>query len=75
MPGRHPKKEVHEAVKELSEANWDIEPRTGHAWGVARCPHGCCQVSIWSTPQSPENHAKQLRRSLERCPGEEVENA
>lgn len=75
MPeARHPKKEVHEAVDELRKADWEVELRTGHAWAVAKCPYGCCMVSIWSTPQVPGNHARQLRRSLERCPGEEAES-
>ena len=54
---------------------WRVEPTSsGHRWGVMRCPEESrdgCQVSIWSTPRNPENHAKQLRRAVERCPHQE----
>jgi hypothetical protein len=66
---RHPKKEVEEALQDLEDADWSVVQRSGHAWGLARCPHGCCQVSIWSTPRDPGNHARALRRAIERCGG------
>jgi len=43
----------------------------GHAWGQILCAYaqrGGCRVSVWSTPRSPENHAKQLRRAVDKCP-------
>lgn len=73
MPGRHQKKEVADAVDDMETAGWRIEPRGGHVWARAFCQYGCCQVSISSTPRNPGDHAKHLRKSLERCPGEEVE--
>ncbi len=41
---------------------------SAHAWGIMRCPGDCPQVSIFSTPRVPENHAKTLRRAVDRCP-------
>ena len=76
---RHPKKDVEAALVELEEAGWTVTPTSsGHRWGVARCGEASrsgCQVSIWSTPRSPGNHARQLRRTLERCPHEREEDS
>lgn len=69
---RHPKKDVEVALAYAEKAGWDVVSRSsGHRWGVARCGQAGrsgCQVSIWSTPRSPGNHAKQIRRAVDRCP-------
>lgn len=70
--GRHPKKEVEEALAELeASGDWIVTETAGrgHWWGVAKCVfgHGPCQISIWSTPRSPGNHAKQILRVATRC--------
>ncbi|MQA91305.1 MAG: hypothetical protein GEU90_13935 [Gemmatimonas sp.] len=69
---RHPKKEVEAALSDAEAAGWRVEPtRSGHRWGVMRCPESSpegCQASIWSTPRNPGNHANQLRRVINRCP-------
>lgn len=69
---RHPKKEVEEALSAAEAAGWRVESTaSGHRWGVMRCAEASregCQVSIWSTPRSPGNHARQLRRAIDRCP-------
>jgi hypothetical protein len=65
---RHPKKEVEQALQYSEENRWTVEQTSsGHKWGVARCGQGC-KVSIWSTPRNPGNHAKQVRRAVDRCP-------
>ncbi len=68
---RHPKKDVEAALVGLEEAGWIVtSTSSGHRWGVARCGESNrsgCQVSIWSTPRNPGNHARQLRQTLERC--------
>lgn len=35
------------------------------------CGHGHadCRMSIWSTPRSPQDHAKDIERKVNRCPG------
>ncbi|MPZ98620.1 MAG: hypothetical protein GEU80_04625 [Dehalococcoidia bacterium] len=72
MPPRHPRQEIEEALVAAHAAGWSVERTvSGHRWGVMRCAEhsrDICQVSIWSTPRSAGNHAKQLRRALERCP-------
>jgi hypothetical protein len=75
---RHPNKEVEEALQYAEKNNWRVEKSKGsssHAWGRIYCPtkdHPCissdrCVTSIWSTPASPANHAKQLKRLIKRC--------
>jgi hypothetical protein len=67
---RHPKKEVEEAVQYAIEAGWELETLGGHSWGVLRCPEHSragCQVYVYSTPQNPGNHAKQLKGAINRC--------
>jgi len=69
---RHPKKDVEAALKEAEAAGWEVIPTaSGHRWGVMRCSETSregCQVSVWSTPRNPGDHARQLRRAIERCP-------
>ena len=68
---KHPNKEIAKALKYAEDKGWSVSvsPR-GHCWGILRCPHGRggCQKSIWSTPHNPENHAKAIRRYVDRCP-------
>jgi hypothetical protein len=75
--GKHSKKEVEEALRYAEDHGWSVEQtKSGHRWGVAQCGQGC-RVSIWSTPKSPGNHAKQIRRAVDRCPhsGSEAEES
>ena len=69
---RHPKKEVEAAISAAEEAGWTVnQTSSGHRWGVMLCgetSRSGCQISIWSTPRNPGNHANQIRRALDRCP-------
>lgn len=68
---RHPKKEIHEALQYAILKGWVIiESKKGHCWGIIRCPHGRggCQKSIWSTPRNPGDHAKDIKRFVDKCP-------
>ncbi|THV40525.1 hypothetical protein FAB82_14745 [Glycomyces buryatensis] len=71
MP-RHPNKHIRAAIEYMEEKGWKIETSGGHAWGRAFCPGGGtgCRPprSIWSTPRSPEDFAKQLRKVADECP-------
>jgi hypothetical protein len=65
---RHRKKEVEEALQPAEAAGWMVvSTGAGHHWGVARCGAGC-SVSVWSTPRDAGNHAKDIRRGVDRCP-------
>lgn len=71
MSDRHPSKEIERALGYAREHGWAVIKSPGgsaHAWGVMRCPGDCPQVSIFSTPRVPENHARALRRNVDRCP-------
>jgi len=70
MP-RHPNKEIEAALKYARSKGWIVaKSAKGHCWGIIRCPHGRggCQKSIWSTPNHPEDHAKDIRRFVDSCP-------
>ena len=80
MARRHPNKEINEAVEYAIARGWTLVAagKSAHAWGILRCPAGNReghQKSVYSTPKSPENHADQIRRFVDRCehtpPGEE----
>jgi hypothetical protein len=72
---RHPKKEVEAALQYAEHHGWTVtDTASGHRWGVAVCPGDCTPpTSIWSTPRVPANHARHIRRNVDRCPhaGEE----
>ncbi len=69
----HPNKHIREALKYAEQKGWTIRKSSGraHAWGVIYCQHGhrACWISIYSTPRNPENHARGIRRTVDRCPG------
>ena len=74
---KHPNSSIEKAVKYAESKNWVYVEVGGsaHAWGKLICPNNnrdcrCglfCQNSIWSTPKSPENHAKQIKRWVDGC--------
>jgi hypothetical protein len=68
---RHPNKEIEAAVAYAEARGWSWKKAAGHAWGRLLCVHhdrDGCQLSVWSTPKGPENHAKAIRRTVDRCP-------
>ena len=78
---RHPKPAIEKAVQYAEELGWHVEMSKGHAWGRLYCPfssRGGCIISVWSSPRSPENHARHIRNAVDACPhridaGEEAE--
>ena len=70
---RHPKKEIEEAVAYAEAKNWTwVKPgKSSHAWGRLKCPKNGrdgCLLSVWSTPRSPQDHARDIIRAVDRCP-------
>ncbi len=71
----HPKKEVEEALRYAEDNKWRVELGGAHAWGKIYCPYNddecrCgefCIASVWSTPKSPGNHARALKRVVDNC--------
>jgi hypothetical protein len=61
--GRHPKKEIAEALKRAAAAGLDIrEIHRGHRWGEVVCSPCGASRDVCSTPRSPGTHAKQIDR-------------
>ncbi len=76
MPRRsHPSKEVEDALRHAEAHGWRVVEGGSHAWGRIYCPFNdsqcrCgefCIASVWSTPRSPGNHARALRRVVDNC--------
>jgi len=70
---RHPKAAIEKAVQYAEQLGWRVELSKGHAWGRLYCPSSSwdgCIVSVWSTPRSPDNHARHLRKAVDACPHE-----
>ena len=67
-----PSKEIRAAIRDLQAASWRIVLSAGraHAYARAYCPgaaDGCPALTIYGTPQVPENEAAKIRRALARC--------
>ena len=83
MSKKHPNKEIRDAIDYAVSHGWKVDPASGshsHSWGTIKCPYGkdpncrCgnhCITSIWKTPRSPSNHARQLKRIVDHCKHEE----
>jgi hypothetical protein len=69
----HSNKHIQEAIRYAESQGWVVTqagPRA-HIWGMLWCPRHArdgCRIHIMSTPQSPENHARDIRRAVDRCP-------
>ena len=75
----HPIREIEAALLELERIGWKVEKakgRSAHSWGFAMCPANArkecrggvfCRMSVWSTPRSPERHARNLLRQAQGC--------
>jgi hypothetical protein len=71
MP-EHPNKHIREAVRYAERRGWRCVKAGGqaHVWGQLFCParsRGGCIVRVYSTPRSPENHARKIRSEVDKC--------
>jgi len=72
---KHPDKDIESALYYAESKGWRIIERRGHAWGSLVCPKNSedcrcgqfCQMSIWSSPRSAGNHARQLIQKVDGC--------
>lgn len=74
---KHPNKDIESALQYAEVHNWRVEKSQGsaHSWGQILCPYNIsdcrngihCRSSIWSTPRSPVNHARLLKRIVDKC--------
>lgn len=68
---RHPSKEIEYAVRYAESLGWELRWPASHARGRLYCPHrgrDGCKFSVWSTPRDADNHARHIRREVDRCP-------
>jgi hypothetical protein len=68
---RHPDKHIEKAIQLAETLGWTVEMSRGHAWGHLLCPlhtRDGCIVAVFSTPRSPENHARHIQREVDLCP-------
>jgi predicted RNA binding protein YcfA (HicA-like mRNA interferase family) len=75
---RHTSKEI-EAVLQYAEAlGWRVLKRkNSHAWARLLCANADqtgCQISVNSTPKNAHNHAKTIRKLIDKCTCEAQEN-
>lgn len=69
----HPNKDVEAAIQYAEASDWKV--KEGEHWGFLYCPYNddecrCgtrCMAGIWSTPENPGNHARQLRQVVDGC--------
>jgi hypothetical protein len=76
---KHPNKEIEQAIKYAESKGWRYiaSGSSAHAWGRLFCPLASREghsMSVWSTPKSPENHARQIRRNVDACEHQGGEN-
>jgi hypothetical protein len=76
---KHPNKDIEQSLRYAESKGWRYQPSGGsaHAWGRMLCPLPSREghsMSIWSTPKSAENHAKQIKRNVEACEHQGEEN-
>ncbi|MBL4885222.1 MAG: hypothetical protein JKY95_11890 [Planctomycetaceae bacterium] len=67
----HPNKEISAAIEYALENGYRFEKSNGHAFGRLLCPHNHrdgCSMQVWSTPRSPENHARRIVQFIDNCP-------
>ena len=72
MPkGKHPKKEVRDAIEYAEERGWRVvESGGGHVYCTLLCPLKSREghrFFVHSTPQNPGNHAKRLKDLVDKC--------
>jgi hypothetical protein len=71
MAAKHPNKHIREAIGYALQQGWTFHKSNGraHAFGRLYCPFPAgCQFSVYSTPRDPEEHARWIRRQVDRCP-------
>lgn len=80
---KHPNADIDDAIGYAESEGWTVKTSgsSSHAWGILYCPYNdsecrCgefCTSSIWSTPRNTRNHAKQIRRIVDKCKHQALE--
>jgi hypothetical protein len=71
--GKASNKHIREAIGYAQERGWTFTKASGraHIFGTLWCPRGGrdgCRFRVYSTPRSPEDHARRIRRAVDGCP-------
>jgi hypothetical protein len=69
---KHPNKQIRAAIEAAEQAGWQVvgAGKSAHCFCKLRCgtpEHSEHTMSIWSTPKSPEEHAKTILRKIKQC--------
>lgn len=75
---KHKNKNIEDALQYAESKGWRYKSsgNSAHAWGRILCSmvdRNGCSMSVWSTPKSNENHAKQIKRKVDACEHEKGE--
>jgi hypothetical protein len=63
----HSKKQIRDALDDAYAADFGVyETPSAHRWGYLECGKCGQREAVWSTPRNADNHAKQLRRYMQR---------
>ncbi|WP_202601891.1 hypothetical protein [Photobacterium halotolerans] len=67
----HKNKEINAAIAYAVSNGWTYIKRKGkgHAVAILRCgnENKCHQKSVWGTPDSPQDHAKDIISLVDKC--------
>ena len=68
---RHPNKDIEDAVVYAEKLGWRaISGGKSHAKFKLLCPHSDrtgCITYVWSTPKNAGNHARDIKRLIDKC--------
>lgn len=69
----HPNKHIREAIDYALNHGWRLREAGAHAHigGMLFCvreDRDGCRRAVYCTPRSPQDHAKDIRRAVDRCP-------
>jgi hypothetical protein len=69
----HSDKHIREAVRYAEGRGWRVVKSGGsaHVWGQLFCPEATregCIIRVFSTPRNRQNHARKIRREVDKCP-------
>lgn len=76
---KHPNKEIEKAIVYAEKRGWTYKHsgKSAHAWGKLLCPlhnREGHKMSIWSTPRNTYDHALQIKRLVDKCQHDVVED-
>jgi hypothetical protein len=66
----HCSRPIREAIQYAEQHGWTFTKSRGHNFGMLWCPESSregCRQPVYSTPRNPDNHARDIRRSIDTC--------